>query len=71
MRDFLKETDSVLGIIPTKKEKIPDEILELVEKRENYRKSQKWEEADKIRAQIEEMGYKVEDTIYGPLMERT
>ena len=28
----------------------------------------KWEEADKIRAQIEDRGYQVEDTVYGPFI---
>ena len=68
IKKMLKNFDSVLGIIPTKKEKVPNEVLELVEKREKLRKEKKWEEADKIRAQIEEMGYRVDDTAYGPLV---
>lgn len=70
IKEFLKEVDSVLGIIPSKQEKIPDEILELAEKRERLRKEKKYDEADKIRTQIEDLGYKIEDTIYGPLVIR-
>jgi len=67
-REFLKEVDAILGIIPSKLEKIPDEAQELVKKREKLREDKNWEEADKIRAQIEDLGYKIEDTIYGPLI---
>ncbi|MBI2068595.1 MAG: cysteine--tRNA ligase [Candidatus Yanofskybacteria bacterium] len=69
-KEFLNEVDTMLGIIPSKLEKIPDEVLELVEKREKLREEKNWAEADKIRAQIEEMGYRVDDTIYGPLVTR-
>ncbi len=65
---LLKEFDSILGIIPPKQEKIPAEIRGLAEKREKLRKEEKWEEADKIRAQIEDRGYQVEDTVYGPFI---
>ncbi len=62
------EMNAVLGIIPAKEQKIPREVSELAEKREKLRKDEKWEDADKIRAQIEEIGYQVEDTAYGPFV---
>ena len=37
-------------------------IKELVEKREELRKESRWEEADKIRQEIEKKGYFLEDT---------
>ena len=67
IRKFFKEVDSILGIIPSKQEKNPDEVAELVEKREKLREENNFAEADKTRAQIEDLGYKVEDTVYGPL----
>jgi cysteinyl-tRNA synthetase len=61
--------DEVLGlslknskeIIKKKEKEIPLEILDLLKKREELRKRKKYVEADKIRAKIIEMGYKVED----------
>ena len=67
LKKFFEEVDSILGIILKRQEKIPDKVQDLVETREKLREEKNWEEADKIRAQIEEMGWKVEDTIYGPL----
>ncbi|MBI2674632.1 MAG: cysteine--tRNA ligase [Candidatus Yanofskybacteria bacterium] len=68
LKVFFAEIDSVLGIVPTKQEKIPDEVLKLVETREKLREEKNWPEADKIRAQIEDLGYTIEDTVYGPLV---
>lgn len=67
-KDFIKEIDLILGIIPAGQEKIPDKILKLAGKREDYRKVGNWKEADKTRAQIEALGWKIEDTIYGSLI---
>lgn len=69
-KKFLREADNILGIVPTKQEKIPDEIIKLVEKRDKLREEKNWQEADNIRAQINNLGYKVEDTIYGPLTDK-
>ena len=63
---FIAEIDSIFGIAP--KENIPREIEELSYRREKLRKSGNFPEADKIRTQIEEMGYQVDDTAYGPLI---
>ncbi len=40
---------------------IPQEVRELVEKREEARKNKNWEEADALRAQIQEKGFAVDD----------
>ena len=69
-KKLLNETDRVLGIIPIKQEKIPEEVLELVEKREKLREEKNWQEADKIRTSIDKLGYQVEDTVYGSLTSR-
>ncbi len=70
--DFFEEFNEFLGVFPDRGYRllVPKEISELAEKREQLRKEEKWEEADKIRAQIEEMGYQVEDTAYGPLISK-
>jgi len=64
---LLSGADEMLGIIPKKEEKIPEEVTRLIEEREKYRQDKNFAEADKIRSQIESLGYKIEDTIYGPL----
>ncbi|MCD6429174.1 cysteine--tRNA ligase [bacterium] len=69
--DFLKSVDKVFGFI-FKKERaqIPKVVKELVKKREILRKQKKWEEADKIRKKIEEMGWKIKDTPQGPKLSK-
>lgn len=56
--------DNVLGLglkeyVPIA---IPEEIVALVEKREEYRKNKDWQESDDLRAQIEKLGFTVKDT---------
>jgi cysteinyl-tRNA synthetase len=64
--DLALSFDEVLGLklseSPDNKIKITDEIKNLLEKRETLRRDKKFEEADKIRKQIEEAGYAVNDT---------
>ena len=68
--EFMNKVDIILGIIPIEHENTPSDVIKLVTKREKLREENKYEEADKIRAQIEDLGYKVEDTVYGPLVVR-
>lgn len=66
---LLKEFDQVLGlrieIQPRKIEEIPEEIKELIEKRKIARQQKNWQEADRLRDQIQEKGYRVKDTKKG------
>jgi cysteinyl-tRNA synthetase len=50
-----------LGIKTWQADLIPQEILELVEQRTNARKNKDFKEADRIRDQITDLGYTVED----------
>jgi cysteinyl-tRNA synthetase len=61
--DLLSSFDEVFGLDLTKTEEvlIPDEIKLLSDKREKFKKSGKYEEADKIRKEILNKGYKLED----------
>lgn len=61
---FLKNLNGIFGIL-TDKEDIPTEITRLAEEREKMRQKKQFAEADKIRKQIEKMGYIVEDTPSG------
>lgn len=69
---FLKEIDGFLEFIflKEKKEKIPQQISELVEQRESARKEKNWQKADEIRKKISDLGYQVEDTIDGPKVKK-
>ncbi len=68
--EFLDKVNEILGIVSTSHIEIPKEVIKLVTQRGRLREQQNWQEADKIRAQIEEMGYRVDDTTYGPLVTR-
>jgi len=66
----MMEFDKVLGIIEIKKEKLPKEIMDLIIKREGYRKRGEFELADKIRRELIEKGILIEDTPTGPRWKR-
>ena len=62
---LLEKFDTVLGIKITEKkeeEKIPQEILDLVEQRKTARGEKNWAEADRLRDLIAEKGYNIKDT---------
>jgi cysteinyl-tRNA synthetase len=74
--NFIYDLDNVFGFGlkkiygEEKKIKIPKKVFELVEKREKARKEKNFELADKIRNEIKEMGFWVDDTPYGPLIKK-
>lgn len=65
--DLILSFDEVLGLRleeasrSVQLEEIPQEIINLSKERERLRKKEKWDESDKMREQIEAMGYVVED----------
>ncbi|MBI4692213.1 MAG: cysteine--tRNA ligase [Candidatus Terrybacteria bacterium] len=66
--------DKVLGLKlkeALKKEKIPQKIIDLAEKREELRKIQQWQEADKLREKIKKLGYEIKDAEKGYLIFRS
>jgi cysteinyl-tRNA synthetase len=64
--DLSMSFDEVLGLklseLPNIKIEMPDEVKKLLKMREELRSEKKFEEADKIRMQIEELGFKVQDS---------
>ena len=63
----LRAMDRVLGVIePLRRdlaaETIPEEIQTLVDRREKAREGGEFNEADRLREEIEKQGYKIEDT---------
>ena len=67
IKKILLEVNTIFGIIPSQ-QKIPKEVSELVAQREKLREEKNYNESDKIRAQIKDLGWEIEDTLYGPLM---
>jgi len=64
--DLIMGFDKVLGVLEHEKGEIPKEIMNLIIKREGYRKRGDFAAADKIRMEINEKGYIVEDSPQGP-----
>lgn len=69
---FLKQADKIFGFIFWGKEaeKIPAEITKLAKMRKEYREKNNWQEADKLRAQIETNGWTIEDTPAGQKLKK-
>ena len=71
---LLLKFDTVLGIkideLEENKEEIPDEVLELVEKRKQARQDKNWELSDKIRDEINKKGYNIKDQKDGVIIEK-
>ena len=65
--EWLKEKLGLLGIV-LEPPKIPAKIKALAARREAYRSHQQFIPADRLRKQIEALGYRVEDTPHGPLI---
>lgn len=63
---FLRSIDRVLGCLPLEEEEaIPQELMQALEKRNAARASKEWTVADRARKEIEERGYRIEDTPEG------
>ena len=65
------EITGVLGLMYNrKKDEVPAEVTELVEKRAAAKKAKDWAAADAIRAKLTEMGWAVKDTAQGPQLSK-
>lgn len=71
--NLLCDFDSILGlnIASIKKEKceekqeLPENVLEIIEKRKEARANKNWAESDRLRDELQNMGYTVKDTKEG------
>jgi cysteinyl-tRNA synthetase len=68
----LLQMDRVFGLKLSEVEEIevPEEVLELVQQREQMRREDNWTAADEIRARIEQAGFTVEDTEKGSIVKK-
>jgi cysteinyl-tRNA synthetase len=69
---LISEFDKVLGFDLLKKEdeNIPEELIELLNKRNEYRKLKDYKKADEIRELIKQKGYIIEDTPKGSKLKK-
>ena len=74
LAELLLKFDTVLGIkidqLEENKEEIPNEVMELVEKRKQARENKNWELSDKLRDEINKMGYNIKDQKDGIIIEK-
>ena len=63
-QEFISGFNTIFRIVnesSLKNQKIPSEVQKLASLREKMRNQQKWEEADKLRGEIEKLGWLIED----------
>lgn len=72
--NILLEMDKTLGLGLTeyigKQIEIPEEVMELVEKRERARADKDFEKSDELRKEIEKLGYEIKDTSQGSKLKK-
>lgn len=72
LKDLLLKFDNILGLdlanYEVKENKLPDEIQELVNKRNEARENKDWAESDRIRDILIDKGYNVKDSKEGTLV---
>lgn len=68
----LLDFDKVLGLgfADLKEEKIPEEIMKLVEEREQARANKDFQKSDELRKKINDLGYEIKDTPEGQRVSR-
>ncbi len=59
--NFIERVNKIFALLNLDN-KIPNEIIELANKRKIARDNKNWDEADKIRARINELGYEIKDS---------
>ena len=66
----LEEFDNMLGILPEIEKEIDESVYEKIKEREDARLAEDWALSDKIRDELFEMGYILEDTPHGTIPKR-
>ena len=68
IKKIIQLINNLFGIVPENSLILPDDIEQLVNKRQHARNNKQFDIADQLREEIKILGYEVEDTIYGPLV---
>jgi len=63
---FLKEINKFFGILDFKDFEIPEKIKKILKEREKFRKIKDFKKADRLREEIQRMGFEIKDTPIGP-----
>jgi cysteinyl-tRNA synthetase len=66
-----QQVDGVLGLGAKVETPAPPEILALLEARQAARKARDFKQADRLRAELKEKGWLIEDTAAGPKLKKT
>ena len=64
--NLMLELDKIFNVLTIKKFSVPEKVNQLVKKREEARRNRDYNEADRIREEIKELGYTLEDSPEGP-----
>ncbi len=73
--ELLLKFDTVLGLkidkkINNKEDELPDNILEMIEKRKKAREEKDWKKSDEIRDELNKLGYNVKDEKDGMVVQK-
>lgn len=60
--EWWKKVDSVLALSNDEEQKVPEEIINLLDLRTAARKANNWEDSDRLRDQIALLGWQIKDT---------
>ncbi|MCL2697397.1 MAG: cysteine--tRNA ligase [Oscillospiraceae bacterium] len=71
LHTIFNEFTNILGLLYTKADEIPAEVLELAEKRTEARKEKNFALADQIRERIANLGYTIEESRQGIVIKKT
>jgi cysteinyl-tRNA synthetase len=71
LETFLNDIDLLLGLRLSKRQDIDGGLKKLIEQREEARKNQDWQKADKLRSELKEQKIEINDTEHGPIWYRT
>ena len=64
-KHFINYFNSIFGVLHEKLD-VPSNILKLVNEREHARKNNDWTKSDKIRQELDKIGWNIKDTPSGP-----
>jgi cysteinyl-tRNA synthetase len=67
---LLGSFDSVLGFLAKPADEVPAEAVKLLELRQQARQTKNWPEADRVRNELANLGWVIQDTPQGPKLKR-
>jgi cysteinyl-tRNA synthetase len=70
VRRLLERWDRVLGVLASAGDGVPAEIAQKARRREEARRAQRWDEADRLREEMKASGWIVQDTPTGSKVRR-